>query len=134
MTTGLEFPLITTTAFFLVAWAPTSFAKKKTYGVKYLLSNRDPETRPELPLWAQRAERAYENLKSYFPGFVVAVLLLIFQGKSSTEIQVAAWIYFAARLAHFTLYTLGNPAGRAAAWATAMLANLYLLYSAAFST
>jgi uncharacterized MAPEG superfamily protein len=119
--------LISMTFFFLLAWLPTSLAKRQTYGRAYLLSNRDQTQLPPLPEWGERSLRAYENLKCYFPAYAVAVILLIFEGKSDTGITIAAIAYLVARLLHFIFYTSGIVSGRATAWFVGLVSNLYLL-------
>lgn len=115
------------TLFFLWAWLPASLAKRFTYGRAYLLSNRDQKDLMPLPPWAERSERAYENLKNYFPAFVVAILVLNHSGTTDLSIQIAAVLYVVSRLAHYTFYTAGIVPGRALAWMVGIFANSYLL-------
>jgi uncharacterized MAPEG superfamily protein len=119
------YALLIMTLFFLMAWLPASAAKRRAYGRAYLLSNRDQTDLPPLPPWGDRANRAYENLKSYFPAFVVLVLGR--EGRSDGAIGIAAGLYVAGRIAHFVLYTAGAVSGRALGWFVALVANLYLL-------
>lgn len=115
------------TMVFLFAWIPGSMGKLKSFGAKWVLSNRNPVVGRELVPWGARAERAYANLKDYFPGFVVAILLL---GMTNGFDQSTAWasgIYVAARVGHLLVYTLGNVRLRFVAYVAAMGSNLYLL-------
>ncbi len=120
--------LVILTIFFFLAWLPASVAKRVTYGRSYLLSNRDATDLAPMPAWGDRAHRAYENLKSYFPGFVVAVLVLVHLGVSTTGTQTAAVIFTVSRFGHFLFYSIGNVPARAWAWGIALVANLYLLF------
>lgn len=119
--------LLILTAFFFVAWLPASLGKARSLGRKYLLSNRDETDLSKLPLWAQRSNRAYENLKNYYPIFAVTILILMMQGQSDETTRAAAATFVGARFLHFAFYTLGSPVGRAGAWTISMLANAYLL-------
>lgn len=114
------------TLFFLFAWLPGSFGKKASYGMAWLLSNREPTGKELLP-WAGRCERAYTNLKDYFPAFAVAVLLLGSLGKFDRCTQWAAGVYVVARALHFLLYALGNVRGRFLAYLAGLISNLVLL-------
>ncbi len=46
--------LLVMTIFFLFAWFPTSVGKARSYGLKWLASNRHSLPAVELPRWAQR--------------------------------------------------------------------------------
>lgn len=98
-----------------------------TWGFGYLNSNRDETNLKSLPKWGERSHRAYENLKSYFPAFAVAILILAVQGKSDSGIAWAALSYVAARVVHFIAYLVGVVAPRSLAWTVGMIANGYLL-------
>jgi len=122
--------LLILTAFFGIAWLPGSMAKRRAYGWGWMLSNRDDKTLPPLPLWGERANRAYENLKNYFPVFAVPVLILIQRGESDTAIRWACAGYVLCRLAHFAMYSAGSVVGRATAWVISMALNGYLIVRA----
>lgn len=119
--------LILMTIFFLLAWFPGSKAKASTWGMDYVISNRDETGLPPLPAWGQRANRAYENLKSNFPAFAIAILALEMAGKHDRGIEIAAGIYVVSRLVHFVVYIAGMVMTRSTSWAVGLLANLYLL-------
>lgn len=119
--------LLVMTIFFLFAWFPTSVGKARSYGLKWLASNRHSLPAVELPRWAQRCERAYQNLKDYFPAFVVAILLLGLNQKFDQVTAIAAVCYVGARLMHFTAYAMGNFKLRFGAFILAMGCNLLLL-------
>ena len=112
---------------FILAWMPSSLGKLKSYGLKWVASNRDPVKGSELLPWAGRAERAYANLKDYYPGFAVAIILLGILGRFDQGTQYAAGIYVVSRLAHFVVYLAGWSAPRTVAFLTGLVANLYLL-------
>jgi uncharacterized MAPEG superfamily protein len=115
------------TLFFLLAFLPASMAKREAFGMKWLASNRDQIPSGELPDWGKRAERAYNNLKDYFPGFVVAILLLGQLNKFDQSTAIAAGIYAFARVMHLISYIAGNFPLRFIGYAMGMAANFYLL-------
>lgn len=119
--------LVFMTLFFLVAWLPASAAKKEAFGVNWLMSNREPVQDAKLPEWGNRAERAYNNLKEYFPGFVVAILLLGQLNKFDHSTAIAAGVYVIARIIHLVAYVAGNFPFRFLSYLASMVANFYLL-------
>lgn len=122
--------LVLMTLFFLFAWLPVSLGKYQAFGGKWLASNRNPVEGKTLPSWAQRCERAHNNLKDYFPGFVVAVLLLAYLGRFDESTKIAALIFVLARISHYVAYGYGNVPFRALGFFISMGANLYLLFKA----
>jgi uncharacterized MAPEG superfamily protein len=124
----MEFKLLVfMTIFFLLAWLPGSIAKWQTFGGAWLGSNREPIPGRELSGWGARAERAYSNLKDYYPGFLVGILLLGILNKFDSSTSWAAGLYVTGRLGHFMSYSLGLVLPRALCYFLAMGANLYLL-------
>ncbi len=121
------YALITMTLLFLFAWIPSSVAKFQSFGGKWLASNRTPIPGKELSRWGQRVERAHNNLKDNFPGFVVAILLLGLRNQFSDATSVAAWTYVGARLIHFASYGIGHVNTRFLSYVVGLGANLYLL-------
>lgn len=111
--------LLTMTFFTLFAWLPGSIGKKKSYGMKWLAGNRAPSERPLLE-WASRADRAYQNLKDYFPCFAVAILLLAHLDLFNPFTAVCAWGFVALRVLHMGFYIAGYPLMRALTWMLSM--------------
>lgn len=124
-----DFPLFTpaviTTIVFLFAWLPSSIAKHGQLGVKYLVGNRSGSS--ELSGWGGRVERAYENWKSYFPGFIMAISLLSIKGKVEPSHVNACWLYLAARVSHMTFYGMGIPKLRFISFMISFSSVIYLL-------
>lgn len=118
------------TFFFLFAWLPSSLAKYKSFGIKWLASNRIPLEEKVLPLWGARADRAYSNLKDYFPGFIVAIILLGFLNKFDELTTWAAALYVFGRFTHYFAYIAGNVTVRFLSYVLAMGANIFLLMKA----
>jgi len=119
--------LAVTTIFYLFAWFPSSVGKYHSYGWKWLSSNRNPVAGRELLPWAGRAERAYANLKDYFPAFIAAILLLGINDKFDGATSCAATIYLGARLLHLVAYIYGNVSIRFLGFLAGIVSNTFLL-------
>jgi uncharacterized MAPEG superfamily protein len=115
------------TLFFMLAWLPVSVGKKQAFGLKWLASNRDQSPKRELQLWAQRCDRAFNNLKDNFPAFAITILLLGVLDKFDHWTIYAAVAYVVARLLHYLAYGFGFFLARFLSFAVAFGANLYLL-------
>jgi uncharacterized MAPEG superfamily protein len=119
--------LASLTLLFLFAWFPVSIGKWKSFGGTWLASNRDPLKGKELLPWAARCDRAYSNLKDYFPAYVVAVLVLGVTNKFDDSTNIASVLFVVARVGHYAAYALGNVLGRAIFFFIGLGANVYLL-------
>lgn len=112
---------------FLFAWFPASFGKWKTFGVKWLFSNRRPVEGKALDGWAARCERAHNNLKDNLPAFIVAVVLLGLTNKFDHSTTIASVGYVTCRIGHYFSYAIGNVMARAIFFTIGLAANSYLL-------
>ncbi len=115
------------TIFYLYSFIPSSIGKYKSFGAKWLASNRNPISDKQLSSWGARAERAYQNLKDFYPAFLVAILLL---GQLNRFDNITAWcsgIYVICRIIHMSAYIAGNVFLRASSWTLAIVANTILL-------
>jgi uncharacterized MAPEG superfamily protein len=119
--------LLSMTIFFLFAWFPVSVGKINTFGKKWAASNRDPLPGKELSGWAARCERAHNNLKDNFPGFIVAILLLGLTEQFDRGTEIASVVYVISRLAHYFSYGIGHVLGRALFYFIGLGSNIYLL-------
>lgn len=119
--------LTTMTILFTLAWLPVSIGKLKSFGRKWAASNREPIPGKELVPWAARCDRAYSNLKDYFPAFVVAILVLGATNKFDHSTEIASVVFVVARICHYVSYGLGNVKFRALFFFAGLLSNLYLL-------
>lgn len=115
------------TIFFVLAWVPVSFAKLQTFGWKWLASNRRPLEGKALDSWGARCDRAHNNLKEFFPGFIVAVLLLGLTDKFDQGTAIASMGYVVARICHYISYGIGNVLARGAFFFIGLGCNIYLL-------
>jgi uncharacterized MAPEG superfamily protein len=112
---------------FLLAFLPASIGKKRAFGWQWLAGNRRPLTDKSLEPWADRCERAHNNLKDNFPGFVVAILLLHQLQKFDDVTAALSLIYVAGRIGHFVAYGIGNPLLRGTFYFVGLFSNLALL-------
>ena len=119
--------LTSLTLLFMCAWLPISIGKWKSFGGAWLASNRDPLKGKELLPWAARCERAYSNLKDYFPAFIVAILVLGATNKFDNSTNIASILFVLARIGHYIAYGIGNVLGRASFFFLGLVANVYLL-------
>jgi uncharacterized MAPEG superfamily protein len=125
---ALEYKMLASfTLFFLFAFLPSSIGKWQSFGAKWLASNREPIPGKSLNEFGARAERAYHNLKDYFPAFVVAILLLGSLNKFTPATEVASVCYVLGRLVHFFAYCAGNFPLRFLGYVIAVGANVFLL-------
>lgn len=115
------------TLFFFFAWIPTSIGKLKSFGGRWLASNRKPVEGKELLPWAARCELAYSNLKDYFPAYAVAIILLGQVEKFDECTSWASALYVVARVLHYSFYAMGNVTMRFLSYLVAMGSNFYLL-------
>jgi uncharacterized MAPEG superfamily protein len=84
---------------------------------------------PARAAWAERAIKAHCNAIENLAIFVPAVLVAHAIGVSTIATQVAAAVYFFARLVHFTVYVMGVPVVRTLAFTTGWAAQLVILIS-----
>ncbi|MDC1174908.1 MAPEG family protein [Bacteriovoracaceae bacterium] len=122
----LYLPAAVTTIVFLLAWLPSSIAKYQQKGTKFLLGNRSDTS--ALSGWGGRSIRAYENWKSYFPGYIMAVVLLSIKGGITPLMVNLCWAYLGARVLHMMFYCMGNPTLRFLSFLVSMVINFYLLF------
>lgn len=116
------------TIFFLLAWMPSSVAKVQAFGgMKWAGSNREPKAGQTLTGWGGRVERAHNNLKDNFPGFVAAILGLGLLNKFDETTYMLSLIYVVARVLHFIAYGIGNVPARFIAYSTGLVCNIWLL-------
>lgn len=112
--------------FFLFAWLPVSVAKFKSFGWRYLVSNRSKEP-AELSKWGARCQRAHNNLKDYAPVFIASYLLARYLSFDAKTLTTITWVYLISRILHYLFYGMGQVNLRAISWTVSMAANMYLI-------
>lgn len=95
-------------------------------GMEWAASNRD--TMPEIPSWAQRAERAQRNHYENLPMLVVTLLVVQLSGAANPLINLAAIIMVACRIFHAFAYIIGVPVLRSLGFVGAMLSLFVILW------
>jgi len=89
-------------------------------------SNRD--TMPEIPPWAQRAERAQRNHFENLPMLVVTLLVVQLSGAANPLINLAAIIMLACRVFHGFAYIIGVPVLRSLGFVGSILSLFVILW------
>jgi uncharacterized MAPEG superfamily protein len=89
-------------------WIPYVVAQVMTNGPPTPRNYVDPTPRP-LPLWGNRADRAYINAVETFAPFAALVIAAHLAGKANAMTAFWAAGYFWLRLAHAAVYLLGIP-------------------------
>jgi len=75
----------------------------------------------EVPVVADRLERARVNFHENFVIFVALVLALEVTGRASGMGEAAAWLWIAMRVVYLPLYAAGTPKIRTLIWAGSAL-------------
>ena len=87
-------------------WIPYVIAQVMTNGFLNRQNYVDPAPRP-VPLWGQRAHRAYLNAVEVFAPFAALILLASITGKANAVTAFCAQSFFWLRLSHAVVYLLG---------------------------
>jgi uncharacterized MAPEG superfamily protein len=107
MTTDLRYLALTA---FLTAilWVPYIICQVMTNGFLAPTNYVDPKSRP-VPLWGERAHRAYLNSVETFAPFAALVIVAQLAGKADGMTAFWATAYFWLRLAHAIVYLFAIP-------------------------
>ena len=81
--------------------------------------NRD--TPAKQPAWADRADRAAQNMKENLPLFAILVLVLHVSGSSDWLSTLGAEIFLGARLVHALVYMVGIAWVRTGIWGVSIV-------------
>jgi uncharacterized MAPEG superfamily protein len=107
MTTDLWY-LTLAAALTAVLWIPYVVCQVMTNGALTPANYVDPKPRP-VPVWGERAHRAYLNALECFPPFAALVIVAQLAGKANGMTALFAAGYFWLRLAHAIVYWTGVP-------------------------
>jgi uncharacterized MAPEG superfamily protein len=107
MTTDLNY-LACTAMLTAALWIPYIVCQVMTNGFLAPENYVDPAPRP-VPLWGQRAHRAYLNAVECFAPFAALVIVAHIAGKSDAMTVFWAASFFWLRLAHALVYWLAIP-------------------------
>ncbi len=89
-------------------WIPYIVAQVVTNGFLSPQNYVDPTPRP-VPLWGNRAERAYMNAVETFAPFAALVVLIQLTGKADSMTAFWAMSYFWLRIAHAIVFWAAIP-------------------------
>lgn len=107
MTTDLRY-LALTALLTALLWVPYIVCQVMTNGFLAPTNYVDPKSRP-VPLWGERAHRAYLNAIETFAPFAALVIVANLAGKADAMTAFWAMAYFWLRLAHAVVYLFGVP-------------------------
>ncbi len=99
-------------------------------GIPWSLANRETPS-ADVPPWAQRAQRASDNLQENIAIFAVVVLVVHVAGAANELSALGAQIFLGGRLAHAALYIGGVKVVRTLAWAVSIV-GIALMVSTLF--
>ena len=107
MTTDLWY-LALTAGLTAALWIPYIACQVMTHGFLAPENYVDPKPRP-VPLWGERAHRAYLNALECLPPFAALVIVANLTGKADAMTAFWAMSFFWLRLAHAVVYWLAVP-------------------------
>ncbi len=107
-----------------------AWPRLQTNGFAWGMGNRNAAS-VTMPPWAQRTQRASDNLHENLILFAILVLVVHVAGKANDISAMGAEVFFGARLLHAALYIAGVPVLRTIVWAIS-IAGLVMIASALF--
>lgn len=104
---------------------PPAMGRIQAGGINWAFGNRD--ITPETPPWVGRASRAYFNMLENVIPFAIFILVLTVTGKTNAVTDLAATVFFWARIAHGVFYIAGITHVRTLAYCAGLVSNIFLL-------
>lgn len=108
-------------------WVPYILDRIAVRGLWPAISDRHAETGEQHSAWAKRAMAAHRNAVENLVIFAPAVLTAHALNISTAATEMAAILYFFARLAHFVVYTAGIPVVRTLAFALGAVCQVVII-------
>ena len=99
-------------------------------GTGYTSSARDRPPTRQMTTRTARLQRAFNNHFEALILFTLAVVVVTLSGQSSMVTQIAAWVFFAARVVYVPAYAFGWRPWRSAIWGVGFLATLAMILAA----
>ena len=97
----------------VLLWTPYILNRLFVWGLPAFLSNypnnKFPAEAPDIPVWAQRAQRTHLNLVETLPAFAAVVVAAYLTDANNAIVATWAAIFFWARVFHASVYILGVP-------------------------
>jgi len=88
-------------------------------GIPWAVGNRHDDS-VEVPRWADRAQRASNNLAENLPLFAIVVLVVHAVGAGNDTSALGAQIFLGGRLVHAAVFLAGVPVARTLSWAVSV--------------
>ena len=118
MSTELTMLALSAGLTFVLAFPPV-IALILTKGLVFAAGNRDePYT---LPVWGERAARAYRNMLGNFPVFVALIVVVHLSGATNETTALGATLFLWGRVAHAVIYIAGIQYLRTAAFGVSIV-------------
>ena len=108
-------------------WLPYILDRIAVRGLLTAISDRNVETGADHSPWAKRAMAAHRNAVENLVIFAPAVLTAHALNISTAATEMAAILYFFARLAHFVVYAAGIPVVRTLAFALGAVSQIVII-------
>jgi len=111
----------------LPAWLMLYDADDPKQRLRESLGPRDDA--PPLPVYAERAKRALNNMYEAMPVFIILSMLIMIRGEESEPLaQTGAMVFFFARALYVPAYLAGVPGLRSAIWGVGGIGLGMMLY------
>ena len=118
MSTELTMLALSAGLTFVLAFPPL-VALMMTKGLVFAAGNRDEPY--ALPVWGERAGRAYRNMLENFPVFVALIVVVHLSGATNEATALGATLFLWARVAHAVIYIVGIRYLRTAAFGVSIV-------------
>ncbi len=118
MSTELAMLALSAGLTFILAFPPV-ISLIVTKGLAFAAGNRDEPS--SLPVWGERAGRAYRNMLENFPVFVALVVAAQLSGATNETTALGATVFFWGRVAHALIYIAGIPYLRTVAFGVSLV-------------
>lgn len=97
----------------VLLWVPYILNRVFVWGIPAFANNypskKFPAETPDIPIWAQRAQRAHLNLVETLPAFAAVVIAAYLTEANASLVATWAAIFFWARIFHASVYLVGVP-------------------------
>ena len=97
----------------VLLWTPYILNRVFVWGIPAFVSNypdkKFPAEAPQIPVWAQRAQRTHLNMVETLPAFAAVVIAAYLVDANNAIVATWAAVFFWARIFHASVYILGVP-------------------------
>lgn len=112
-----------------VLWVPIVLNRLAEMGAWRALNNPQPDVRPHAD-WAYRAANAHRNAIENLVVFAPLAIIVHVLGAGDGTTAAAAAVFFASRVAHALIYTLGIPLLRTIAFFAGFACQMLMAFRA----